>query len=315
MLKGTQNAESLACVFFQKEFRGCSRREEWGLGITVTFSVARECVGMAWLMQIIIAGESQLLWSSRPPRGPFSVEWNALQNSLCILLAAFCISSMLIHPVWVLIAQSMGPSRASEPSSARMSFCSTKQGGRASRRSGWITFSSVCLLPLFKTKPFYFGPFFSVSVLERLHNEKVGLRGCDVRDSMAFLCNRTNSDWSDLCYLWFCFPIQIWYKTREAEITHDNAAPLACTKTTDQAESPVRGPRAPSKGLILYLSEDLCLFSCLNLWTLPLSSLDWNYSPLFMFILCLVHSVSFCADINICHILSVISVKASDSKC
>lgn len=32
------------------------------------------------------------------PSGPLSVEWNALQNSLCILLATFCISSMLIPP-------------------------------------------------------------------------------------------------------------------------------------------------------------------------------------------------------------------------
>lgn len=43
-----------------------------------------------------------------------------------------CVSSVLIPPVEVLIVQSMGPSRASEPSLAAMSFCFTKQGGRAS---------------------------------------------------------------------------------------------------------------------------------------------------------------------------------------
>ncbi len=60
-------------------------REERGLGIAVTFSVAWECVGMAWLMQIIIAGESQLLWSSRHPQGPS--RWNEMHYR--ILCASF----------------------------------------------------------------------------------------------------------------------------------------------------------------------------------------------------------------------------------
>lgn len=77
---------------------------------------------------------------------------------------------------------------------------------------------------------------------------------------MAFLCNWTNSDWSDFSYPWFCFPKQICYKTWEAEITHNDAASLACTKTTDQAESPVRGLSAPSEGLIVYLSQRIFLF-------------------------------------------------------
>lgn len=52
--------------------------------------------------------------------------------------------------------------------------------------------------------------------------------------------SRTNRDWSHLCYHWFCFSKQICYKTGEAEITHDDAASLGCTKTTDQTESQVR---------------------------------------------------------------------------
>lgn len=91
------------------------------------------------------------------PSGSLSVEWNTLQNSLCIPLAAFCISSMLIPPVWVFIVQSMGPSRASEPSLAQMSFCFTKQGGHASREADELH-SPICLLSLFMTKLFSYGP-------------------------------------------------------------------------------------------------------------------------------------------------------------
>lgn len=174
------------------------------------------------------------------PSGPLSVEWNALQNSLCILLAAFCISSMLIPLVWVLIAQAMGPSRASEPSLAPMSFCFTKQGGRASRRRGWITFSSVCLLSLFKTKPFYFGPLLT-ALSQRPWTRK--LRSpVVVWETLLqhFYEQKKQRLIQTFCYRWFCFPKQICYKTREAEITHDGAASLGCTKTTDQAESQVR---------------------------------------------------------------------------
>lgn len=80
-------------------------------------------------------------------------------------------------PVWVLIVQSMGPSRASEPSLALMSLRLTKQGGRAFWSSRWITSSSVCLFPLFETKPFYRGrsELLSVSVLEG-PNEKSSFR-------------------------------------------------------------------------------------------------------------------------------------------
>lgn len=49
------------------------------------------------------------------PSGSLLVEWNALKKSVHTLLAAFCIS-MLILPVWVLIGRSMGPTRASESS-------------------------------------------------------------------------------------------------------------------------------------------------------------------------------------------------------
>lgn len=56
------------------------------------------------------SGESQLLWSSRHPRG--LSWWNEMRyRTLC---AAFCISSMLILSVWVLIVQSMGHSHASQ---------------------------------------------------------------------------------------------------------------------------------------------------------------------------------------------------------
>lgn len=148
--------KSLACAFLQYELRGCSQQRgvRFGdhcdllSGLRVCWHGMTDADYHSWRKPITLVITA--------PSGPFSLEWNALQNSLCILLAAFCTSSMLIRPVWVLIAQSMGPSRASEPSLARMSFCSTKQGGRASWRSGWITFSSVCLLALFKTKPFYF---------------------------------------------------------------------------------------------------------------------------------------------------------------
>lgn len=57
----------------------------------------------------------------------------------------------------------------------------------------------------------------------------------------SIFMNRTNRNWSDLCYPWFCFPKQICYKTREAGITFNIAASQGCTKTTDQAESQVSG--------------------------------------------------------------------------
>lgn len=185
------------------------------------------------------------------PSGPFSVEWNALQNSLCILLAVFCISSMLIHPVWALITQSMGPSRASEPSLARMSFCSTKRGGRASWRSGWITFSPVSFLSLFKTKPFLFWPLTTLS--QRPWMTSWG-------QSRVIIIQNKRKQIRPFVILVFLFSIQICSKTREAEITRDNAAALACTNITDPAESPVRGLSAPSKGLILSLSQKLFVF-------------------------------------------------------
>lgn len=65
-----------------------------------------------------------------------------------------CVSSFLIPPVEVLIVKSMGPSRASEPSLAPMSFCFTKQGGRASWETDELH-PSICLLFLFMTKLYY----------------------------------------------------------------------------------------------------------------------------------------------------------------
>lgn len=65
-----------APAYFHRNSGAAVSKEDWGLGITVTFSVACECVGMAWLMQIIIAGESQLLWSSLHPQGPS--RWNEI---------------------------------------------------------------------------------------------------------------------------------------------------------------------------------------------------------------------------------------------
>lgn len=81
-----QNISEQMCVhsFFKNSGAAVSRVKQ-GLGITVTFSVAWECVGMAWLMQIIIAGESQLLWSSWLPQGPSL--WNEMHYR--ILCASF----------------------------------------------------------------------------------------------------------------------------------------------------------------------------------------------------------------------------------
>lgn len=72
--KGTEKCPAHA--YFHRNSGAAVSKEEWDLGITVTFSVACECVGMAWLMQIIIAGESQLLWSSLHPQGPS--RWNEI---------------------------------------------------------------------------------------------------------------------------------------------------------------------------------------------------------------------------------------------
>lgn len=191
---------------FSKNSDAAVSRDEGGLGITVTFLVAWEYVGMAWLIQIIIATESQLLWSSWHPQGPS--RWNEMHYR--ILCASFwqrfvfplCWSP---PPVWVLILQSMGPYRASEPSLAWMSFCSTKQGGRALWRSEWITFSSVCLRSLFKTKPLYFVSFFNCSPSAFVNDSRMNklrkLQCWGLRDTFM---NRTNGNWSDFCYLCFC---------------------------------------------------------------------------------------------------------------
>lgn len=89
------------------------------------------------------------------PSGFLSVEWHALQNSLHITLErVFCVPSFLIPPVEVLIVQSMGPSRASEPSPAPMSSCFTKQGGRTSWETDELH-PSICLLSLFMTKLYH----------------------------------------------------------------------------------------------------------------------------------------------------------------
>lgn len=180
------------------------------------------------------------------PSGLLSVEWNALQNSQHLSWQRFYISSMLIPLVWVLIVQSMGPSCASEPSLARMSFCSTKQGGCAFWRSGWITFSCLSSLSIQDETLLvlhFLTPLFSASLNSYSLSEWIR-RAAEPGWGETLLCifiNRTNSDWSDLSYPFFWFSKQICYKTREAEITQSNAASLACTKTTDQAESQVGG--------------------------------------------------------------------------
>lgn len=161
-------------------------------------------------------------------------------------LAAFYISSMLIPLVWVLIVQSMGPSCASEPSLAPMSFCSTKQGGCAFWRSGWITFSCLSFLSIQDESLLVFAlpyPLFSLSLNSNSLSEWIR-RAAELRWGRlccAFFINRTNSDRSDLSHPWFWFSKQICDETREAEITHSDAASLECTKTTDQAESQVGG--------------------------------------------------------------------------
>lgn len=191
------------------------------------------------------------------PSGPLSVEWNTLQNSLCILLAAFYISSTLILPVWVLIVQSMGPSCASEPSPARMSFCSTKQGGRASWRSGWITFFCLSSLSI-QDKALLFLPLLNRSSQSApLNDYRMNEWICRIaklckRLFCSIFMNRTNSHW--FFYPWFWFLKQICSRTREAEITHSNTASLGCTKTTDQVESQVGG-----LGVCMH-HVDVCVF-------------------------------------------------------
>lgn len=159
---------------------------------------------------------------------------------------------MLIPPVWLLIVQSMGPSRTSEPSLAPVSVCSTKLGGRASCRSEWITFSSVCLFSPFKTKPFLLWPLSTTLSQRPWRNTECESRGCRVVASFvpSLWAERTAADHLIMADFFFIFVYfiffseQICYKTREAEITHHDAASLGCTKNSGQAESQVRGPSA-----------------------------------------------------------------------
>lgn len=103
---------------------------------------------------------------------------------------------MLIPPVWLLIVQSMGPSRTSEPSLAPVSVCSTKLGGRASCRSEWITFSSVCLFSPFKTKPFLLWPLSTTLSQRPWRNTECESRGCRVMASFvpSLWAERTATD-------------------------------------------------------------------------------------------------------------------------
>lgn len=161
----------------------------------------------------------------------------------------------------------MGPSRASEPSLGPMSSCFTKQTGHPLEKqmnyillfvfflSSWQSSFVMVLLNCSHSAP-----------LEEYKMEKVRFQIGGV--TLSIFMSRKNSVWS--LYCWFCSPIQICCRIREAEIAHDDPASLGCTKISDRAESQVRGLSVTLKqrrqfpfikSPFAYISEDHCLLN------------------------------------------------------
>lgn len=132
----------------------------------------------------------------------------------------------------------MGPSRASEPSLAPMSFCFTKQGGRASWETDELH-PSICLLSLFMTKLHYcpsYNRSQSMSLMDyRMESSLWVLGGCSKHfywQSNHFL----------IMLLFYFFVLVLQQDRRGCGHTHTryDCKSLGCTKTSGQIESKVR---------------------------------------------------------------------------
>lgn len=132
------------------------------------------------------------------PSGFLWVEWNALQNSLCNLLTVFCIS-VLIPSVWALIAQSMGPTQASEPSTAPMSLLPALQSREVMPFEEADELQSPLFVFLYSRQRlfiFIFGAFLKLifSVLEQLWNEYFEFCSWGVKTAAVIFCE---TEWTE----------------------------------------------------------------------------------------------------------------------